>query len=317
MRTFAVVMLLMVSCACNSVNTRARKPVEDNKYEQLVVWDCNGKKDWNWKGTSSCQFSKGDETDIWVKLPPTKGQVVLRSTRKEVVSDFSKGGWFKTVWKFEDFLDSKAIVVSVTGMNTGVHMAKMYPYVQDEDRPKMSQGFELYCFEDGDYKKAEGVWSCQQPAGAEVDGRVLLDPEEKGKYLISAQGCELVFPERTGEFDKEDALDVKITRSEPGHCAVKVAVKYASGKITEGELYMDWWDHRYVPLSPPELEEKDGKLKACYPDGFKYVELNEESHGRAIGKCTSEKLKNGLNYGIGWDGSGRVSYGLYWRDNGH
>ena len=90
--------------------------------------------------------------------------------------------------------DSVPIIASVTGYNTGIQMAKMYPYVYKGILRLMRGHLSFYCYEKGSYINAMGQGWCQQPIGSVVDGWFIVDKSQNGTYLFSAAGCNLLRP---------------------------------------------------------------------------------------------------------------------------
>lgn len=328
MKTFKITTLIVfavVQSGCASLGwAMGSKPPADripmeplvaNRYEGLVALECGGKPQWGFGGSQACQFEAGSKTEISVKVPPTEGQVVLRSVRHEEVLDFKKNGWVRVPWEFLSRKDSVPIVITVAGKNSGIQVAKVYPYVTSGERnyPYMSGKVRYWCYEEDGYQEKVGQGWCQQPSGGRLDGSLVLSHAEAGEYLVSVKGCVLEAPAQAkGAFPagtKEIAFQV--AKELPGFCAVALAVKYSTGNIEEAELYLDWWDPRYVPLSKPLLESDDDEVKVCGPLSYKFYEVNglQKKDGCLSKSCARQPWLDGTwGYGLAWDEAGRMSY---------
>lgn len=322
MRLFSLVVVAatLVSCSTLAMGTKPPderiplEPLTANRYENVLSYPCDGQQAWGFGGTSACQYAAGTTVELQVKVPPTKGQVVVRSRRKEVVVDFNKNVWVKVPWVLEDRFDSVPVVVTVAGVKSGVQLAKWYPYVTDKKYVRMTGGLRVFCYEHGTYDVAHGQVACQQPVDSLVDGTAQVDETQAGEYLFSASGCALIEPAQArGNFGQgTKVLPFRVTRDQVGNCAVKVAVKYPNGAFTEAELYLDWWDVKYVPLSKPVLKyisEKEAQV--CGPFEFEFYEINgkQKKDGLLCSDCEKEPwLAGGWAYGLAWDEAGRMSY---------
>ena len=284
-------------------------PAEANKYEGIVRYKCGDKPErWVWGGTSSCQVAEKYTLKIHIKVPKNDGQVVVRSGRKEVIKDFNKNSWVSVDWKFEDHKDSVPIVFSVAGRGSGIQLGKIYPYVNTKKRPKMTLPVRFWCFEQSRYVEAEGNAACQQPQGAVVEGH-FTPKKQAGKYLISTAGCSVKAPR--GDFTAEaKPIRFEITKALVGNCAAKIAVKYEDKTYQEAELYLDFWESLYVPLSPPRAKLEKKGVEFCAPQEYKFTELNgnQRKKGWFIRTCKSVNWHKGWAWAIAWDASGRCSY---------
>lgn len=289
------------------------KPKDANKYENVLRYDCKKSSKWSFFGTSSCQYEFGEEIKVDVKVPPVKGQLVARSQRKEVVLDFDgESSWVSFNWRFDDRRDGIPLVIGVAGYGSGVQYAKMYPYVFDSVRPEMNGRVKFFCYAEKGYVESIGQGECQQPAGSSVDGSVLLNVEKAGEYLIQTRGCVLGgLSNVQGVFQAGTAkIEWSASKDDTGFCLVRSNVKYSDGSIEEHELYLDWWNRSYVPLSAPTINVDD-EVEACGPDGWKWLEINGERWSSCFlrGKCRSADLLPGnWGYALAWDEHGRVSF---------
>lgn len=315
-----IVFLSIVSCPNSDVyaSGRARptipiSPKDANKFEGVLFYTCQGAQKWEFNGTAVCQYSKGDQIDLWIKPPKVQGEVVAKSFRREQVVEFDGDEWVKLKWGMDDYLDGNPIVVSVVGKGSGLQMAKLYPYVADGVHPKMEGHVKYWCYQDGKEVDSYGQARCQQPAGGRVDG-FIIPPQEKGtgKYLIQTRGCVLESPAQSmGVFSAGQAIKLTVTKQEVGYCIVRSNLKYDSGEISEHEMYLDWFDVRYVPLPPPTLKLDDDGVYGCAPRDWAWFEMNGDRWGDCVlnGSCHDmDWLDGGWAYGIAWDKNGRVSW---------
>ena len=297
------------------------KPIDAHKYEDLVKYSCNGALKYEANGTSGCQYNTGDTIDLWVKVPPVSGQIIVRSTRSQIVQSFKSGPWVRVSWKLNDEFDSVPIVVSVASDGLGIQKAKIFPYVITPERARMTQTLHFYCFEDGTYREAPGQGWCQQPAGANVNGLIHVDPTKAGSYLIQADGCDPIAVE-----DDIEVLSVAnsfpvgtlsipfdFSKTDKGYCSVGIFIKYTDGTSQRARLHLDFWDPEYSPLNRPSLAASGAKVKGCASAGYKYFDLNDRSHKNCwfSSSCATEPwLPDGTGYITAWDESGRTAVGL-------
>jgi len=290
------------------------KPVDANRFEAGIHYKCNGHDEYDFSGMSVCQIKAGELFDFWVKLPPSKGQIVIRTTRNQIVDDFkASDDWYHAQWKMQDENDSIRLVVGISGEGTGRQKAEIHPYVLTDRHPKLKGVVDYFCFEDDATRLVVGQGVCQQPVGAVVTGSFHLDSKKSGFYLLDSQGCDISsdsnlthpFPVGTSE------VKFNFSRSSQGYCTVGLFAKYDDGSRDEARLYLEFWNFDYVPLVKPTIQKQDSdRLTACAAQGYAFYEVNDRVHRNCWfdGHCAAEKwLPDGTGYITVWDQDGRVT----------
>jgi hypothetical protein len=61
-----------------------------------------------------------------------------------------------------------------------------------------------------------------------------------------------------------------------GFCPISYAVKYENN-FTEGEIYINFYNNKYIPLPKPKIGKKD---KICPAFGSRFFEVNGDKTSR-------------------------------------
>ncbi len=290
-----------------------KNPVEAGKYEAIFRFTCGDDVLLALTGTASCQYAERSDLKLFVATPNTEGQIIVRSSRRQAVLDFKGPGWAEIPWKLDDRGDSGPLIIIVASSESGIQMGKFYPYVSDKKRPAMDGVVDVYCYASGVAAPSKGQHACQQPAGTQVSMSLRGKLGLAGRYLFTADGCELKgkLP-ASGTFSKDEgaSFPVVAVRSLPGACFVRLNVAWEDGSIAETEIYLDFWDLKYVPLSSPIPKLDDDEVSVCAPIGWRFLNLNDTGYKRKpwSAGCWEHNLPKGqVSYAIAWDSYGRCS----------
>jgi hypothetical protein len=255
--------LIFILTACQSFNHDRDflKPIDANKYENEVKYLCDGELKAS-VGQGACQYPEGEMTRFHVKVPPTYGTVSASSCQGKETIDFTKkNGEVILDWSFPDTTHSCPIIISVAGYDSGVQLFRFIPYVYNDRYPELEQQV-----------------TKQLPTHGVLSLMVKIDPELAGKILVSTT-CDLMYPkQKITEFEAgTEGIRIKVKATEQKFCPVAYAVKYENNDFTEGEIYINFYNNKYIPLPNPRVGKK-GKL--CPPHGARYFEVDGDKRSR-------------------------------------
>jgi len=298
--------LLFGGCSSVDLDKEFIKPIDANIYENLVQYECNGK--WEQSiGVATCQYPEQSILRFKIKVPPTKGQVVVKSCLEHKEVDFHDDDSFVEMeWPIDDYRHSCPIVMSVAGRDSGIQLFKFTPYIYTQDYPEMQLQFNYWNYQQGVRAADKGSASSQQPVSSRFYSSFTVDQARGGKYIVSST-CLINKPgQKITEFPAgTKSFEVEVTKETKGFCPVSIAIKYDDDEAVEAELYLDWFDPKYIPLSPPIFKSKK---KACVPLGYRFFEFNGKQYRRGIFSRECKKRESDKPYAIGWTKIGRMSY---------
>jgi len=289
-----------------------KSAVDAGRHELVFRYPCGDRLDYAFEGTGGCQYQEGAFGYVEVSVPNTKGQVVMRSARREYVDDFQSKGWVRVPIEYHKSSDGGPVFLIVSGASSGIQTGKFYPYIYDAVHPPMVGKTKFFCYSKGYAVDAIGQSFCQQPAGTKVVGLLEIKPGLGGRYLVTADGCDLKKPAvSTGTFTKESVPKFyEVAKAVPGACFVRINIAYSDGTIFEHEASLDFWSPAYIPLTKPRISIGNVETTICAPQGWKHLTVNRGSFDMNVwsDRCFYiEQPDESPIYAISWDADGRVS----------
>jgi len=263
-RFILIFSLVLISCTHYDLDKDFLKPVDALKYEAYAEYSCQGE----WRqavGTASCQYNENDEAILNVKLPPTHGTVSIKSCQNSETKEFNNESFIHINWPLPNRNHSCPIIINIAGYDSGINMFKFYPYVYNDTHPKFNMNI-IY-----NNAKYVGQLHKQLPSGSNFYVEVTLQ-SVSGKIMVSST-CDILQPvEMITTFTMETKkFPILIKRLDKGFCPISIAIKYDDSTIEEGEIYVDYFDNRYIPLQAPIMN----KDKMCPPMGARFFEVDE------------------------------------------